>query len=282
MGMSNNRYSNRHLLLAALAGAALGYGAFCILLDDTLEREKIIALEDKIRALEQAQRPMQTPADEAANHALDIEQIRKDLSTRFIGDPRSFGEKLRDFVAENSLSQTIPIVCKVVADLAENPDTLTNPELKSLYQNQPNPELKRVLAQVLSLRGDNHLLDQLVAESQAALGNENPAARRQALNDLAKNHYAGAANLVVPVLQDNDLSVVLDALLALRATGNESHIRHVENLVNHPDQSVSWLANDAINHLQNLSTKARTRVTSADIAAQLPPILNNQVNTGGL
>ena len=280
--MSNNRYSNRHLLLAALAGAALGYGAFCILLDDTLEREKIIALEDKIRALEQAQRPMQTPADEAANHALDIEQIRKDLSTRFIGDPRSFGEKLRDFVAENSLSQTIPIVCKVVADLAENPDTLTNPELKSLYQNQPNPELKRVLAQVLSLRGDNHLLDQLVAESQAALGNENPAARRQALNDLAKNHYAGAANLVVPVLQDNDLSVVLDALLALRATGNESHIRHVENLVNHPDQSVSWLANDAINHLQNLSTKARTRVTSADIAAQLPPILNNQVNTGGL
>lgn len=278
--MSSRPYSNRHLLLAALAGAALGYGGYGMLLDDTPQREKMIVLGDKIRALDQAQRPLQIPADRAANQALDIEQIRKDLSTRFIGDPRSFGEKLRDFVAENSHSQTVPIACKVVADLAENPDTLTNPELNSLYQNQPNPELKRVLAQVLSLRGDNQLLDQLVAESHAALGSENPAVRRQALNDLAKTHYAGAANLVMPLLQDNDLSVVLDALLALRATGNESHIRPVENLVHHPDQSVSWLANDVINHLQNLSTKARTRVTSADILAQLPPILNERPNRG--
>ncbi|HEY0891688.1 MAG TPA: hypothetical protein VGE32_01450, partial [Cellvibrio sp.] len=59
---------------------------------------------------------------------------------------------------------------------------------------------------------------------------------------------------------------------ALRATGNESHIPSVENLVNHPDQSVSWLANDALNQLQNLSTKARTRLNMADIVVELPPI----------
>jgi HEAT repeat protein len=115
-------------------------------------------------------------------------------------------------------------------------------------------------------------MEQLIAEAKPALGSENPNVRRQALNDLAKTHYAGAASAIAPLVQDSDISVTLDALLALRATGNESHIHYVEKLVNHPDQSVNWLANDVINTLQNLSTKARTKLTSADIAAELPPI----------
>lgn len=270
--MSIPRYSNKHLILAACVGATLSYGVLSILLDSSAQRKKIIALEHKIHALESAQKPVTATADKAAPQAPDIEQIRKDLSTRFIGDPRTFGEKLRDFVAENTLEQTIAIACKVVADLAENPDTLTNQELDSLYRNQTNTELKRVLAQVLSLRGDNSLMQMLVAEAQPALRSNSPAARRHVLLDLAKTHYAGAADAIAPLLQDSDTSVILDALLALRATGNESHIRYLENLLNHPDQSVSWLANDARNQLQNLSTKARTKLTSADIAAELPPI----------
>lgn len=272
--MSIPRYSNRHLLLAACIGAAVSYGVLSILLDDTVQREKIVALENKIQALELAQKPAYAQIDEAASQALDIEQLRKDLSTRFIGDPRTFGEKLRDFVAENSYEQTIAIACKVVADLADNPDTLTNQELDQLYQNQTNTELKRVLAQVLSLRGDNSLMEKLVAEARAYLTSTNPAERRKVLVELAKTHYAGAANAIVPLVQDSDTSVQLDALLALRATGNESHIRYLDNLINHPDQSVSWLATDAMNHLQNLSTKARTRLTSADITAELPPLGN--------
>lgn len=271
--MSIPRYSNKHLLLAACIGAAVSFGVLSVFSDDTTEREKIAALENKIQALELAQKPALTQADETANQAVDIEQIRKDLSTRFIGDPRTFGEKLRDFVAENAHPQTIAIACKVVADLAENPDTLTNPELDSLYHNQTNTELKRVLAQVLSLRGDNSLMEKLVAEAQTSLASTNPAERRKVLVELAKTHYAGAANAIAPLVQDSDASVQLDALLALRATGNESHIRHVENLVNHADQSVSWLAKDAINQLQNLSTKARTQLNMADIVAELPPIV---------
>jgi HEAT repeat protein len=112
----------------------------------------------------------------------------------------------------------------------------------------------------------------LVAEAQPGLRSTNPAVRRQTLNDLAKTHYAGAAAAIVPLVQDSDTSVILDALLALRATGNESHIPSAENLLSHPDQSVSWLANDVINHLQNLSTKARTKLTSSDVAAELPPL----------
>lgn len=270
--MTIPRYSGKHLLLAAGIGAAMSYAVIGILLDDTAQREYIVALETKIQALELAQQPVVTQKDEPATQALDIEQIRKDLSTRFIGDARTFADKLDDFVADNNNPQTIAIACKVVADLAENPDTLTGQELGSLYHNQTNPEFKRVIAQVLSLRGDNSLMDKLVAEAQSALSSTNPVERREALNQLAKSHYAGAAKVIAPLVQDNDIAVKLDALLALRATGNETHIRHLETLVNHPDQSVSWLANDAINQLQNLSSKARTKVSSADIIAELPPI----------
>jgi hypothetical protein len=270
--MSIPRYSNKHLLLAACIGAALGYGVLSVMLDNPAQREQIIALQDKIQALELAQKPALAQQDGAAIQTVDIEQIRKDLSTRFIGDPRTFGEKLRDFVTENPGQQNIAIACKVVADLAENPDTLTNQELDALYRNQTHPEFKRVIAQVLSLRGDNSLMELQINEAQPVLRSNNPAERRKMLVELAKTHYAGVADAIAPLVQDDDTNIKLDALLALRATGNESHIRYVENLVDHPDQSVSWLANDVINTLQNLSSKARTKLTSADIAAELPPI----------
>lgn len=270
--MTSPRYSATHLLIAACIGAAASYGLLLAMEEETAQLEQIVALENKIQSLEQEQKHSPPRPGQAADPATDIEQIRKDLSTRFIGDPRTFGEKLRDFVAENAHPQTIAITCKVVADLAENLDTLTNQELDSLYHNQTNTDLKRVLAQVLSLRGDNSLLEKLVAEAQVSLTSSNPAERRKILVELAKTRYAGAANAIAPLVQDNDVSVQLDALLALRATGNESHIRHLENLLNHSDQSVSWLANDATNQLQNLSTKARTRLNMADIAAELPPI----------
>ena len=270
--MSIPRYSNKHILLAACIGAALSYGVFSILSDDTAQREQIVALEHKIHTLELAQKPVQAQSDTAAKPTLDIEQMRKDLSTRFIGDPRTLGEKLRDFVTENPDKQSIAIACKVVADLAENQDALASEELNFLYQNLKNKELKRVVAQSLSLRGDNSLMETYISEAQPALKSENPAERRRALNELAKTRYAGTANAILPLLQDDDSSVKLDALLALRATGNESHIHALEKLVNHPDESVSWLANDAINSLENLSSKARTKLTSADIAAELPPI----------
>ena len=252
--MSSPRYTNKHLLFAACIGAALGYGALSVINNNPAQHEPVAAL-----APAQSQPP-----------AIDREQVRKDLSTRFIGDPRTLGEKLRDFVAENSSAQTLPIACKVIADLAENPDALSNQELDALYHNQTDSDLQRVIAQVLSLRGDNHLIEQYVDDIKPALHSDNPAAKRNALQTLAKTHYAGAATALVPLLEDEDASVKLDALLALRATGNESHIHYVEPLLNHPDESVRWLAHDAINQLQNLSTRARTKLTSADIAAGLP------------
>jgi vesicle coat complex subunit len=159
-----------------------------------------------------------------------------------------------------------------VADMADNRDTLGDKELVWLYQQHPDPTLQRVLGQVLSLRGDNSLMDNQVHETQSGLKSNQPGERQRALIELGKTRYAGAANAIAPLVQDSDLNVKLDALLALRDTGNESHIHYVKNLVNHTDPSVSWLANDVINNLQNLSSKARTRLNSADIAAGLPPL----------
>lgn len=260
--MNPARYHRRHLLFALCIGAALGYGAHSGWQKWGDHRD--------LSAINTAPE-LALVATEAAALAVDIEQLRKDLSTRFIGDPRTLGEKLRDFVGENSIPQTIPLACKVVVDLAENSAALSDEELIELYRNQKDDDLLRVIAQVLSLRGDNQLLDDFVNKTAQLLAGDNPLAQRDALQTLAKTHYAGAANALLPALQISDTSVLLDALLALRATGNESHLEVLEPLLNHTDESVSWLAQDALKQLQNLSTKARTQVALADISNELPP-----------
>lgn len=198
------------------------------------------------------------------------DQIARDLSTQSDRDPRSFTEKVNDLLAAAPSQENIAIVSKTLSDMTENPQILPDYELESLYQQQANPELKRVIAQVLSARGDNRLIEKQINDTKAGLGNTNPAERQKALVELAKTRHASAASTIAPLLQDPDTGVKLDALLALRATGNQSHVHLVEALVNHPDPAVSWLAKDVVNSLQNLSERARTRIASADIVAELP------------
>lgn len=202
----------------------------------------------------------------------DNQQILRDLGTRSDRDPRSISAKVNDFLAANPGQENIAIASKSVFDLADNREILPDYELESLYQNQSDPDLQRVIAQVMSTRGDNSLLEQQIAKTQASLRSEDPAVRQQALVELAKTRYASAANAITPLLQDSDTGVKLDALLALRATGNQNHVRQVEALVNDPDPAVSWLAKDVMSNLQNLSEKARTQLASADIVAELPVI----------
>ncbi len=202
----------------------------------------------------------------------DSQQLLRDLGTLSDRDPRSFSEKANALLAGNANKDGIAIVSKSVFDLAENREILPDYELESLYQNQSNPDLKRVIAQVMSTRGDNRLLEKQIAKSQANLSSDNPTLRQQALVELGKTRYASAANAIAPLLQDNNTSVKLDALLALKATGNQSHVRQVEALIDHPDPAVSWLAKEVANSLQNLSDKARTQLANADIVAELPVI----------
>lgn len=299
----------KHFLLPALVGAALTYGALTLPDNDSSQREQISALENRILDLEflLAQKDGATDArsfstgifaqkqsgetkkisvpavkntqPEVANGTVtnsdvtpDSKLLLKDLATRSDRDPRSFSEKANGLLAGNSSKESVVIISNGIVDMAENREILPDYELELLYQNQSDPDIKRVAAQVLSTRGDNRLIEKQITDAQTSLRSDDPVARQKALVELAKTRYASAANAIAPLLQDENNNVKLDALLALRATGNQSHTRLVEALVNDPDPAVSWLANDVINNLQNLSERARTQLASADIIAELPVI----------
>lgn len=250
--------------------------------DEALNRARAFArfeqqLPGVLESLEQAPTtPNNGPIslDEAAIQAATSEQTAeqkvRDLSTNSDRDPRPFSQKVQDLLAADASKANIAIASKGIFDMADNRESLPNQELEAVYYGQTDPELKRVAAQTLSLRGDNSLLDKQINDAQPGLRSDDPAQRQRTLVDLAKTRYAGAADLIAPLLEDRDTGVKLDALLALRATGNQRHIHLVEALANHPDPAVSWLAQDVIANLQNLSEKARTRIATSDIGAELP------------
>ena len=202
----------------------------------------------------------------------DADLLLKDLLTLAWNDRRGFREKLDDFIAEHPGRDGIAIASKGVFDLGDNRDVLPDHALQSLYLDQQDADFKRVLAQVASMRGDNSLIELHVAEAAAGLRSDLPAERQRALVELARTRHVAAADLAAPLLRDPDTGVVLDALLALRATGNQRHVRFVEALLDHPDASVSWLARDVVNDLQVLSDRARTRVADNELVAELPPL----------
>ncbi|MGJ4730002.1 hypothetical protein ACQYWP_12070 [Luteimonas sp. SDU101] len=202
----------------------------------------------------------------------DVDQQVKDLLTLAWNDRRSMREKLEEFLDRHPDDEGVAIASKGVFELAANPDVLPDTALAALYLEQQDPTFRRVLAQVASVRGDNSLIELHVAEAAAGLHGATPIERQQALVELARTRHASAADRAAPLLRDRDTGVVLDALLALRATGNQRHVPAVEALATHPDDSVSWLARDVVEELRMLSGQARTRIAERELAAELPPL----------
>ena len=301
--------SIKQFLLAASVGAVITYSLVFLLEDNSESYNYITGLENRITELEAAlakkdqgtkiaslqgfsaptnsnsanrilaisnsgqQENYQTESIETTRAAApDSQQILKDLATRNDFNPRTFSERINDFLSENPGKDNVALAAKAVVDMADNTEALSNFELEAVYQKQNDPDLKRVTAQVLSMRGDNSLLEKQIVDAQASLRSDNSETRQKALVELAKTRYAGAANAIAPLLQDKNTAVKLDALLALRSTGNESHLHLVQGLVDDPDPSVSWLAKDVMNNLQYLSERARTRVSTNDIVAELQPV----------
>jgi hypothetical protein len=235
-------------------------------------KAKVHELESQLNThTKQSAEPQQVAGPGVASSPVD--RILKDLSTRFVGDARSLSEKLHDFMKENSDPQHLAIACKLLADLADNQEALSNQELNWLFQQEAKPDFKRVVAQVLSRRGDNALLDSYIAQYKPALNGNNPDERQTALMELGKTRYLGSANLIAPLLAEKDSALLQNVMLALKTTGNESHTPKLKPLLNHPDKSVSWLAQDTLDTLEVLSKKAHARLSNADIAAGLPPIM---------
>ena len=208
----------------------------------------------------------------STNNDFNGTQVLRDLGTKSESDPRSFSDKVSDLLAGNPTGEKVAIVSKSIVDMVDNREIVPDYMLQSMYNTQTDPDLKRVIAQVLSNRGNNSLMDSQITEAQLQLKSENPIDRQQALTHLAKTRSMSAANAITPLLNDPNIDVKLNALLALRATGNQTHVAYVEGLANDPDPAVSTLAKEVVGDLRNLSDSARTMLSVADIAADLPMV----------
>lgn len=301
--------SIKALVIAACTGALLAYSVQLFIVDSSDQTQKILLMENRIKALEALldkkdqelknnnwlslqSRSLNSPKlpltkssnqtaagspqvqDEEGQFAaalpIDVSQTLKDLGTRSVDDPRSFAEKVSDLLANDASQEKLAIVSKGIYDMANDRENMPDYALQSLYNKQSDPDVKRTIAQVLSQRGNNALMENHLSDARNQLKSENPVERQHALQNLAKTHYANAVNVIAPMLHDADINVRLDALLAMRATGNQSHLRLVEALVDDPDPAISSLAIDVAGQLRNLSDSARTSLSSADIAAELP------------
>lgn len=210
----------------------------------------------------------------ATDNATASLQILKDLDSVSDTDPRSYSEKLQDLLSDSPTEEMAAIASRFIFTKAGDQQGLPDYALQSIYASQTNPDLKRVIAQVLSQRGSNALLHNQIAEAQARLASDQPRDRLEALGQLAKMHTTKAVDVIAPFLQDPDTTVRLAALFALRDTGNQQHANLVEAMIDDPDPSVSTLASDVLSSLKNLSSRARTSYSRSDIEAELPPIAN--------
>lgn len=201
-------------------------------------------------------------------------QMLKDLDSVSDTDSRSYSEKLQDFLSSNPSEEKAAVASRFIFDKARDQQGLPDYALHSIYASQTNADLKRVIAQVLSQRGNGALLNNQIAEAQARLKSEQPRERLEALGHLGKTRTTNAVDAIAPFLQDPDTTVRLAALFALRDTGNQQHAELVESMVDDPDPSVSTLAQDVLSSLKNLSPSARTTYSRSDIEAELPPIAN--------
>lgn len=302
----------KNLLIAAFIGAACVACVDFFKPGDADQSEKIVAMQAKIKSLESLLEKREDDLNNArllalrqntksdivaansvneicaqvtesenqkynsekvmATTLVDSTQVLKDLGTFSVNDPRSFSEKVSDLLAADSSKENIALVSKSIFDMASDRENLPDYALQSIYNTQVDPELKRVIAQVLSNRGNNALIENQITAAQQRLHSENSRERQNALVELAKTHSSSAAAAIAPLLNDANIDVKLDALLALRATGNQTHIRLIERLVDDTDPAVSSLARDVIGELRNLSDSARTVLSSAEIAAELPLI----------
>jgi HEAT repeats len=210
----------------------------------------------------------------APGRAADSYQVLKELDADAATDPRSYAEKLQELLAGNPTEEKAAIACRFIFNKAADRQGLPDYALQSIYGDQRNPDLKRVIAQVLSQRGNDALLNDLIAEAQTTLKSSKPADRLDALGQIGKIHSVHAVEAIAPLLQDSDSTVRVAALLALRDSGNQRHVSLVEPLINDPDAAVSTLAGNVASALGNLSSSARTSYSRADIEAELPPIAN--------
>jgi len=214
------------------------------------------------------------PEKSTAGNASGSRQVLEGLEEDSATDPRSYADRLQQLLADNPTDEEIAIACRFIFDKAADAQGLPDYALQEIYASQTDADLKRVIAQVLSQRGNDGLLMDQIAEAQATLKSAKPKDRLDALSQLGKIHSVHAVDAIAPFLQDSDSTVRVAALFALRDSGNQRHVGLAEPLTRDPDPSVSTLAGNVVSALRNLSSSARTGYSRSDIEAELPPLAN--------
>jgi len=300
--------SKKYCFLLALLGVALCCAIAFLIFDQVKQNQRIQSMKDTIRTLQSSldekerelksipshsgdQKYAMSTIQEKQESAKDTRgktgggqtvsgsapgslHILKELEDVSDSNPRSYAEKLEELLSDSATEEEAAIASRFIFDKARDQQALPDYSLQAIYANQTNPDLRRVIAQVLSQRGNDVLLNSHIAEAQARLKSAQPRDRLAALSQLGKTHSTHAVDAIAPFLQDPDTTVRLAALFALRDTGNQRHVNLVEALTHDPDPSVSSLAGDVSSSLSNLSSGARTSYSRSDIEAELPPIAN--------
>jgi len=285
--------SRKYLIVAVLAGAGLVGALAWSLAEQWQQDRQIQAMEKTIGALEASLKQEQDPRKKAPLHSPDrvkerpataeqaaqpnavgSYQILKELDADSATDPRSYEQKLQEMLADNPTAEAAAVASRFIFNKAADRQGLPDEALQAIYASQTDPDLRRVIAQVLSQRGNDALLNDQIAEAQATLKSARPRDRLDALGQLGRIHSVHAVDAIAPSLLDSDSTVRLAALFALRDSGNQRHINLGEPLTSDPDPSVSTLAANVVSALRNLSSSARTSYSRADIEAELPPIAN--------
>ncbi|MGY5450228.1 HEAT repeat domain-containing protein [Agarivorans sp. MS3-6] len=155
---------------------------------------------------------------------------------------------------------------------SQQPETLPDYLVTSIYDQTSEDNIRRVSAQVLAQRGDFSLLEDYVAEQSLAINSDQDQQRSQALYALAQTHNNIAVPHILPLLSDANDTIRTDALLALLSTGNASHADIAMELINDSNHQISQLAQDVAISLNQLPEDARKRVTQVDIAQNTPEL----------
>jgi HEAT repeat protein len=238
--------------------------------DDAQKARPFSRSEEKVPLPEPAARAGQeTPAPATGSY-----EVLKELEDDSATDPRSYAEKLQRLLADNPTPEAAAVASRFIFNKATDRQGLPDDELQAIYASQTDPDLKRVIAQVMSQRDDDSLLKDQIDKAQVTLKSANPRDRLDALGQIGKLHSVLAVDAIAPLLQDSDSTVRLAALFALRDSGNQLQVSLVEPMTRDPDPSVSTLAANVVDALKNLSPRARTGFSRADIEAELPPIAN--------
>jgi len=301
----SNTGSKKSLLIAAIVGALISFAINHWIAGDSQQNQDVLSKDEAIKKLQSSlaqkdaelnnirllalRRGSATNANTVSEICKQVNEgqsnpsrtaqkindsvlILRKLGTPSDNDRRSYAEKLTEFLSGTSSPDKAAIASKVIFDLTNDRNGLPDFALQSIYNSQSDPDLKRVIAQVLSQRGNHVLLESYIKDVQTRLRSETPRDRQDALVQLAKTRSATAADVIIPYLHDPDINVRLDALLALRDTGNQQQVGIAEALMSDPDPAVSSLAKDVASDLQNLSFNARTNLSRSDVESALPPI----------